>query len=251
MQRYQSHKLVNACPMTRGEYNKLRGWEVPENENPDDAGFLVEYLDSPNKVHPDFDNYISWSPEEVFDQGYTHKPSHTQGAFLVRYLQDMCLEVGRVRDELTAKVNELNSKLVIDQTDEEKEEINKLSAVYFYLRTHYGAMSNAVVQLANLDSTIDLSQVNVFELDKVPYPVIQSLQSQLTYRFYRVHNSNITACHAFLPNNFKVGYGESGCLNDADFNQATGEKIARERAEADAVNNLWFAEGYARAMRLI
>ena len=47
MQQFIGTKLINAKPMTRGEYNKYRGWEVPDNENPEDAGYLVEYQDSP------------------------------------------------------------------------------------------------------------------------------------------------------------------------------------------------------------
>lgn len=63
--------MVLAKPMTRGEYNKLRGWELPENENPSDLGYLVEYPNSPAEGMPDgFENYISWSPKEVFEEGY-------------------------------------------------------------------------------------------------------------------------------------------------------------------------------------
>lgn len=62
-------KTINAKPMNRQEYNDLRGWQVPDNENPADDGYLVEYVDSePN--HPDFEGYISWSPKEVFEKAY-------------------------------------------------------------------------------------------------------------------------------------------------------------------------------------
>jgi len=71
MKEFQCHKRVLAQPMTRGDYNKLRGWEVPSDENPLDEGYLVEYLDSPNGNHSDFAGYISWSPKSVFDAGYT------------------------------------------------------------------------------------------------------------------------------------------------------------------------------------
>lgn len=47
--------------MTRGAYNKKRGWENPANENPKDKGYLVKYPDG----------YISWSPKEQFErQGF-------------------------------------------------------------------------------------------------------------------------------------------------------------------------------------
>jgi hypothetical protein len=56
--------------MTRGAYNSMRGWEVPANEDPNDEGFLVEYLDGGQANHPDFAGYISWSPKDVFERGY-------------------------------------------------------------------------------------------------------------------------------------------------------------------------------------
>ena len=68
--KYKCTKEVFATPMNRGEYNTLRGWHVPDDENPNDAGYLVEYLDGGKPNHPDFDNYISWSPKDIFERGY-------------------------------------------------------------------------------------------------------------------------------------------------------------------------------------
>lgn len=70
MKQYIGTKLINAKPMTRGEYNDYRGWQVPDNENPEDAGYLVEYQDSPTANTPDHDGYVSWSPKDVFDKAY-------------------------------------------------------------------------------------------------------------------------------------------------------------------------------------
>ena len=58
---YIGIKLIKAQPMTRGEYNKKRGWKIPADENPDDEGYVVQYSD----------NYISWSPKEAFEKSYT------------------------------------------------------------------------------------------------------------------------------------------------------------------------------------
>ena len=60
MKNYIGTKLIKAEPMTRGAYNKYRGWTIPENENPEDEGYLVRYSD----------NYVSWSPKEVFESAY-------------------------------------------------------------------------------------------------------------------------------------------------------------------------------------
>lgn len=83
MKTYIGTKQVRAIPMTRKEYNELRGWQVPADECPDDAGYLVEYLNSqPN--HADYDGYISWSPAAVFEQTYHDaQQSMTFGAALV------------------------------------------------------------------------------------------------------------------------------------------------------------------------
>lgn len=70
MKEFIGTKRILAKPMTRVEYNTYRGWELPENENGSDAGYLVEYLDSPDANHPNHAHYISWSPAEQFTQAY-------------------------------------------------------------------------------------------------------------------------------------------------------------------------------------
>ena len=70
MKQYVCHKIVNATPMTRLDYNVLRGWELPCNENGQDRGYLVEYTDGGLGNHPDYAGYISWSPASVFEAGY-------------------------------------------------------------------------------------------------------------------------------------------------------------------------------------
>ena len=67
---YIGVKLVKALVMNRLEYNKYRGWQLPEDENGSDEGYLVEYLDGGESNHPDHEGYISWSPKLVFDNAY-------------------------------------------------------------------------------------------------------------------------------------------------------------------------------------
>ena len=67
---YIGTKLIKALAMTRLQYNEYRGWELPEDENGDDAGFLVEYMDGGKANHTDHEGYISWSPAEVFERAY-------------------------------------------------------------------------------------------------------------------------------------------------------------------------------------
>tara|TARA_R110002096_G_scaffold7146_1_gene31648 strand:- start:217 stop:474 length:258 start_codon:yes stop_codon:yes gene_type:complete len=75
---YISHKQVHATPMTRLEYNQYRSWDLPSDEDGDDDGYLVEYLDSGTPNHPRHKGYISWSPKKQFDDGYTELVTVTE-----------------------------------------------------------------------------------------------------------------------------------------------------------------------------
>lgn len=60
MKKFIGTKVIEAKPMSRGEYNKYRGWTIPADENPADEGYLVKYSD----------DYESWSPKKQFDEAY-------------------------------------------------------------------------------------------------------------------------------------------------------------------------------------
>lgn len=75
---YIGTKVVRARPMSRQAYNDLRGWQVPDDENPADEGYLVEYEGSESN-HPDFKGYISWSPKKVFEGTYKKNGSLSFG----------------------------------------------------------------------------------------------------------------------------------------------------------------------------
>lgn len=63
-------KTVHATPMTRQAYNDYRAWTLPSDENGDDAGFLVEYVDGGKSNDSRHVGYISWSPADVFERSY-------------------------------------------------------------------------------------------------------------------------------------------------------------------------------------
>lgn len=69
MKTYIGTKIIEANPMTRGDYNIFRGWKIPENENPEDGGYLVKYPDG----------YISWLQKEVFEEAYRECDSMSFG----------------------------------------------------------------------------------------------------------------------------------------------------------------------------
>ncbi len=68
--KYIGTKLINAIAMSRGGYNELRGWICPADEDPNDDGYLVEYLDGGQANVAGFAGYVSWSPKNVFEKSY-------------------------------------------------------------------------------------------------------------------------------------------------------------------------------------
>ena len=60
MKNYIGVKQIKAVKMSLGEYNTLRGGDIPKDEEPTREGYKVEYEDG----------YISWSPKEAFESAY-------------------------------------------------------------------------------------------------------------------------------------------------------------------------------------
>lgn len=86
--------------------------------------------------------------------------------------------------------------------------------------------------------------------NKVEASRIEALVAKLQYIFVLVPGTTTTLCVARLPNGFTVGRGESACVDPANYDKALGEQYAKERAVADATNQLWLLEGYVLASKL-
>lgn len=82
------------------------------------------------------------------------------------------------------------------------------------------------------------------ELTSVSKAHIASLIDSLSFRFERIGLTTTTVCYAFLPNGFRVGHGDSACVNPANYDYAEGCKWAKENAIKSATQNLWMLEGY-------
>ena len=61
MAKYCRVNFVDAKPMTRGAYNKMRGWTIPANGNPKDKGYVIYYRKGQQN------EYVSWCPKAEFD----------------------------------------------------------------------------------------------------------------------------------------------------------------------------------------
>ena len=60
---YKTYERVRAVQLTRKEYNNVRGWFLPEDENPSDVGYVIALGESEN-IH------ITWLPIDVFEKTY-------------------------------------------------------------------------------------------------------------------------------------------------------------------------------------
>ena len=69
MKNYIGVKQILAEPMNLGDYNKFKGWSIPENEDPNKEGYKVVYSD----------DYVSWSPKDAFEEAYKETSGLTFG----------------------------------------------------------------------------------------------------------------------------------------------------------------------------
>lgn len=99
MKTYRGTKTLQARPMNRADYNEYRGWDLPEDEDGADEGYLVEYMNGGDGNHPDHEGYISWSPKDVFEETYHELSEEPDGPL------DF---VGRMREE----AEELEERLI-------------------------------------------------------------------------------------------------------------------------------------------
>lgn len=81
---YIGTKVIYALPMNRQAYNDLRGWTVPEDEDPTDEGYLVQYADGGKSNLEGFTGYVSWSPKDVFEKAYDTGTSPKTETFIDR-----------------------------------------------------------------------------------------------------------------------------------------------------------------------
>lgn len=93
MKKYIGVKEVMAKPMTKKEYCDYRNWDVPENEDPEELVYLVEYSsdNNTNKNHPNHDGYISMSPVYEFEKAYREVNGITYGLAIEALKKGYCI----------------------------------------------------------------------------------------------------------------------------------------------------------------
>ena len=141
MVRFTCRKTVKAVPMNRKDYNDLRGWSVPSDENPEDEGYLVEYQDDIHKNVEGFDGYISWSPKDVFEKGYRLSETFTDR--LKIEMEDLEEKCQKLEDFLSSSksngLDELQKNLL-------KVQLSTMVAYYGTVRTRYELLTQSKEQ---------------------------------------------------------------------------------------------------------
>lgn len=107
MKTYTGTKTIKAVPMTKGAYNKYRGWDMPAGEDTNEQVYLVEYEADPSSKpnHPDHAGYISMSPKHVFDKAYRLSEN---------YMDRLHIEKADLDDKISKLQAALNGKKVPD-----------------------------------------------------------------------------------------------------------------------------------------
>ncbi len=146
MKKYVGTKILEAEQMRRGEYNTYRGWTIPENENPEDEGYLVKYEDG----------YESWSPKDAFEQSYTEYNPNTLPATALMMQSD------DYKERFKAEYFQLKIRIIGLKAMLEKYAVGKLPfkpvCSYDVLEHQLITMKlyeNALIQRANIEN-IDL-----------------------------------------------------------------------------------------------
>jgi hypothetical protein len=128
-------------PMTKGEYNEYRGWDLPENEDGDEKGYLVEYQDSKSN-HKNHKGYISWSPKDVFEASYTEFNLNTNGKVTLQPFQQRVVEErAGVISRLVALINFLEkptAPLSLDQMADMQKQVMAMKAYANILSVRIG-----------------------------------------------------------------------------------------------------------------
>ena len=137
MKSYIGTKLINGTPMTRLEYNNFRGWVLPSDEEADDGGYLVEYLDGGKPNTNTYAGYISWSPKEQFENAYRLTDGISFG-----------LAIEAMKKGLKVALPHWGKDVYIQiQTPSEN---SKMTSPYFYVTSRYGMVPWNATQIEQL-----------------------------------------------------------------------------------------------------
>lgn len=212
---YTGSKIVGGKPMTRGDYNTYQGWSLPEGQNPDDAGYLVEYLDGGKANHPDHKGYISWSPADVFVKNYISIGDITGlPAFIVRLKAERAENYDRLQ-KLTEFLykQDLLSQPVEELTEAQKASIANLPALsieHLALQQEQQSIMQQLEVLLTKRLELLLPEARVEHKVTMQFSVANGTRFDIMPRIFKALEGQIDACcytgtiYNIVPNKVKV-----------------------------------------------
>lgn len=278
MKTFIGTKVINATPMNRADYNAFRGWLLPVNENGADEGYLVEYTDGGKPNHPDFEGYVSWSPQEQFEAAYLP----------IGDVSGMAAHEQRVvaeKAELDAKRTKLTAFYSTARFHELPEsEQSRLLKQGVAMRTYSEILGSRIACFAVepkmvlvSDGNTEVGTVALRQVERTDDQTIESeiqaknltaprvtpadIEANIASEHYFTAKQGcigalgdayellgktldnplglLTFCVLILRNGFTVT-GESACASPENFDAEIGRKIARENAK----QKIWPLMGY-------
>jgi len=133
MKTYVGTKVLLAVAMTLGAYNEKRGWTIPENEYPNTEGYFVQYSD----------DYVSWSPKEVFEESYIElKLSNIEKTSELPHQQRVIEEAKELADKAEKLSYFIELNPIFDKLP--KEEQCRLKLQLVTMKGYYSVLSERI-----------------------------------------------------------------------------------------------------------
>jgi hypothetical protein len=132
-------KVVHFVPMNRLDYTILRGWSLPLDENGEDEGYLVQYVDGGINNVAGFDGYISWSPRDVFEKSYSLVATPKVQTHVTRMQSELATLGGNITKLRMFTEGDVFKSLI---QEERNDMLNQLSA----MQTYYNSLASRVAR---------------------------------------------------------------------------------------------------------
>lgn len=121
---YVTQEAVWAHPMTRGAYNEYRGWTLPDDEDPEDDGFIIRR-----------DGHNTWMPAEVFESKFKQIDLFGEGSiggptWEDRLEEEIAQNKARVEKLLAFMDNPIFKAMEQSQRDLMKQQLDLMQALH-------------------------------------------------------------------------------------------------------------------------
>ena len=130
--RYKMESIVWAAPMKLGEYAKLRGVPLPENEDPDANGFLVEQPGAPKNVDG-FVGSIIWMVDAYFKDKFEVARVLKVTTHVERMFAELCEMTERIAKLEAFLKTEMHASLPRLEQQDQKDQLKAMQDYVCFL----------------------------------------------------------------------------------------------------------------------